>query len=154
MNEPLQNLKSGLLGASIPSHTATIYDSGNQCFHTTTLPSISLAIVRILQRSSLTANKSLHIASFTTTQNEILGALESTTGKKWSVKRVPASAALKEGREKLARMDFTGYPVFVAGYLFADSNREMFLKKDLANELLALPAEDLRQTIQEIVGAV
>ncbi|KAG4433736.1 hypothetical protein IFR05_010788 [Cadophora sp. M221] len=83
-------LKSGFLGTSVPNRTSTIIDSENEAYTTTTIPHIARAIVGVLQKPNLTANKYLLVTSFQTTQNQILDTAERVTGQKFEVTRVNA----------------------------------------------------------------
>ena len=106
-----QTSKIGFLGTSIPNHTTTIIDSGNESYLTVTIPQIARAIVSTLQRPSETANKYLTIYSFITTQNQVLAAAEKVTGQKFEVIKTDAETNRKEGEELLAKGDSRGLGV-------------------------------------------
>jgi hypothetical protein len=73
-------IKSGFFGFDPKAHTAPIWDSGNTKFSATNLPTIGLAVARVLAHPVETANRSVYISSFETSFNEILGAYKTATG--------------------------------------------------------------------------
>lgn len=76
-----RGIKVGFLGQNLSAHKATIYDSGDARFSTTTLPTIGVAIAGTLRNPEKTANQEPFISSLETTSNEILAELEKATGK-------------------------------------------------------------------------
>jgi len=60
---------------------ATLFDDGNQKFHTTTYGSIANAIVGVLRAPAQYANKTVYIHDFYTTQRELLSIVESEVNK-------------------------------------------------------------------------
>ncbi|KAE8448040.1 hypothetical protein EG329_009963 [Mollisiaceae sp. DMI_Dod_QoI] len=145
-------LKTGFLGTSIPNHTSTIIDSGNEPYLTTTIPQISRAIVSVLQTPSATTNKYLTIASFVTTQNQILAAAETATGQKFDVRRVDADTWRKEGLEMFGKGDFRGLGR-LWGFFFWKDGEGGVREGELANGLLGLPEEDLVEVIKTVAGS-
>ncbi len=144
----------GFLGFSIPAKTAMIFDSGDAPFSATTLATTGFSVVRILQLPAETANKYLSVASFTATQNKTLGALEESTGTTWAVKKNSAEETLIAGREMFAKGERKGAGMMLIGTLFKDEGTEKVVKKEnLANEILGLPKEDLKTTVEKIVSA-
>ncbi|KAH6722881.1 hypothetical protein BKA61DRAFT_500897 [Leptodontidium sp. MPI-SDFR-AT-0119] len=147
-------LKSGFLGTSIPNRTSTIIDSGNEAYITTTIPQIARAIVGVLQKPTLTANKYLLITSFRTTQNQILETAQRATGQKFEVTKVDAEAWKKEGVEMLQRGDFRGIGRFWGWFLCKDGEGHGAPEKEIivGNEVLELPQEDMEEVIRETTG--
>jgi len=143
-------LKKGSLAVSIPTKTATIYDSGDEKFTATNLPTIGLAVAAILKDPAGTKNRYLDIASFTTTQNEILGILEEETGEKWTVKRATTEDSERVADEKLEKGDYSAFGDYLKVFLFRDGKGGS--PKRLANEELGLGNEDLRKTIKAALG--
>jgi hypothetical protein len=142
-------LKSGSLGFNLKDKKATIYDSGNEPFTTTNLATIGLAIAAILKKPDETANKYLDIASFVTTQNEILKILEEESGAKWTVEKGDTAAAGKNADESLAKGEYgPAFGGFLKVLFFADGKGTSPKDGDLANGLLGLPKDDLRATIK------
>lgn len=143
-----KGLKVGSLGFSIPKNTAIIFDSGNEPFSGSNLSTIGLAIASILKHPEETANKYLDIASFITTQNEILGILEKESGTKWSVEHKKTEDSQKIADEKLAKGDFSAFGDYLKVYLFSDGKGKSPTEKELANKSLGLPEDNLRETIK------
>ena len=71
-----------------------------------TLRQIARGLAKACQRPEETANKVIHIASFTTSNNEVLAALESASGKKWEVIMVDSKKEIAEGQQMRKKGDF------------------------------------------------
>ncbi|KUJ10823.1 NmrA-like family protein [Mollisia scopiformis] len=144
-------LKTGFLGTSIPNHTSTILDSGNESYATVTIPQLARAVVSTLSAPEKTANKYLTVTSFSTTQNEILAAAEKVTGQKFAVKRVGAQEWHREGLEQFGKGDFRGLGKLWGYFFWRDGEG---LVKDVGddNGMLGLPREDLESVIREVAG--
>ncbi|KAJ9621703.1 hypothetical protein H2203_007192 [Taxawa tesnikishii (nom. ined.)] len=69
-----------LLAFDVRGREARIFDGGDVRWSTTTLDTIALATVRILQKEAETKNRMLYIQSFCITQNELLRECERVTG--------------------------------------------------------------------------
>ncbi|KAL7953235.1 hypothetical protein V8C34DRAFT_321410 [Trichoderma compactum] len=69
----------GAWSFSVLERTATIFDTGEVCFDSTTIPTIVRSVVSVLQRPADSANKYLLIRTFIVSQLEILIALEDIT---------------------------------------------------------------------------
>jgi len=140
------------LGFNLDSCTALIYDSGDARFSATTLPTIGAAIVAILHKPEETTNQYIYIASFTTTQNEVLAALEKATGKKWQVEHSTAMETRRIGQEKVGKGDFSGMENIVVSLVYGgDSVSDLESSRKLANDLLGLPKETVEETVEKIV---
>lgn len=102
----------------------------------------------MLKHPDTTANRYIDIASFITTQNEILSILEKETGTKWTVAHKKTDDSLKTADEKLAKGDYSAFGDYLKVVLFKDGAGQSARRADLANEELGLPAQDLRATIK------
>ena len=148
----LRGLKVGFLGFDLQNYTAAIWDSGNIKFSVTNLSTIGKAVASILLHASETANKYIYINSFTTTQNEILAALEKATGKKWKIEHKVTDEQVRIGQEKVAKGDFGGFVGLILGSLYREEAWGDFEKRrELANGLLGLPDEGLEESVEKIV---
>ncbi|TVY84203.1 Isoflavone reductase-like protein P3 [Lachnellula suecica] len=147
-------LKAGFLGTSILNYTATIIDSGNEPYITTTIPQIARAIVSVLQKPVETANIYLLVTSFKTTQNQVLRAAEIATGQKFEVKQVEAEAWKTEGTALLQKGDFRGFGRFWGWFLWKDGEGHGAPSDGIVvgNELLGLPQEHMEVVIRGIAG--
>lgn len=149
----LQGLKVGSIGFHIPSKTATIYDSGNEPFTGSNLGFIGQAIASVLKHPDETANKFIRVASFVTTQNEILAVLEEETGEKWTVVNKKTSDSQKIADEKLAKGDYSAFSDYLKPILFGDGIGQSPKEDQLANKELELPKEDLKATVKAALAA-
>jgi len=146
-------LKIGILGYNLSTTTALIYDSGDAKFSMTNLATIGAAIAAILHKPEQTANKYIPISSFSTSQNEILAALEKSTGKKWTIERTTAAQSILTGQEKLSRGDFSGALDIIKGIVTGGpvTGADLGASKELANELLGLPQETVAESVEKVV---
>jgi len=147
-------LKAGSLGFNLKEKKATIYESGNEPFTGTNLHTIGLAIASILQKPEDTANKYFDIASFTTSQNEVLKILEDVSGEKWTVEKADTKSIGKSADESLTKGEYgPAFGGFLKVLLFGDGEGTSPKEGELANGLLGLPKEDLRGTIKGVLRA-
>lgn len=79
----VQGLKTGFLGFDIQNRSAMIWDSGDKTFTLTNLSTVGKAVVAVLQNAAEYTNKYVYVGSVTTSQNEILAALQKKTAKNW-----------------------------------------------------------------------
>lgn len=142
----------GSLGFSLKDKKATIFDSGNEPFTGSNLPFIGSAIAAILKNPEITANKYIEIASFITTQNEILKLLEEESGAKWEVEHKKTEDSQRIADEKLAKGDYSSFGDYLKVYLFADGKGQSAKEGDLANKELGLPKDDLKETIKAVLA--
>jgi hypothetical protein len=148
-------LKVGFLGYDLQSHIATVWDAGEKCFSLTNEATVGQAVVPSLQRPAETANKYLYIESVNTTQNEMVAELQRATGKTWDVKHITTAAQVKSGQEAAAKGDFSGIFALVPATTYGDLDglkADFTEDESLANELLRLPKESVRETIEADVG--
>jgi len=145
-------LRKGFTGFNLSTCTALIYDSGDTKFSTTNLATIGAAVAAILRKPEETANKHVYISSFTTSQNEVLAALEKVTGEKWTIEHSTAAEVTQTGQEKLAMGDFSGALDIIKGLLYGkDTGANLSVHHKLANDLLELPKETVEETVERIV---
>ncbi|KAK7738582.1 hypothetical protein SLS53_006103 [Cytospora paraplurivora] len=139
----------GHVGFDVKAKKATIYDSGNEPFQTTTVGLVAKAVASILKHPQETANKYLLIASFQPTLNQILQIVEEETSSKWTVEHVSTQDLLKSGEEKLAKGDFSAFRELLRVHLYRDGEGHPVPANELANKSLELPQEDLKASLRE-----
>jgi hypothetical protein len=103
-----KGIKQGWLGYDLSTNTARIWDSGNARYSCNTLRQIARGLVKALEHPEDTANRAIFIASFTTTNNEVLAALENASRKKWTVVPVDGEKEIADGQAKREKGDFMG----------------------------------------------
>ncbi|KAK0712832.1 hypothetical protein B0T26DRAFT_831993 [Lasiosphaeria miniovina] len=141
-------LERGTLGFSVKDKTAIVVDSGNEKWQASNLPQIGQAVAGILSHPDATANQYLGSASFNLSQNELIALVEELAGTKLAVTRVASADIQKKGEEKLAQGDFRAFIDFLHVHNFADGAGNALAPADSANELVGLPYEDLRATVE------
>ncbi|KAH8122252.1 hypothetical protein FP744_10006150 [Trichoderma asperellum] len=145
-------IHSGAWGFSVSERTATIFDTGEARFDSTTIPTMTQGVVSVLQRPVDSANQYLLIRSFIVSQSEILAVLEDITQSKWRVSYVNAENLRKEGWRLLAGGNpKQGIESIVRGALF-QGQKDISVSRDvLANTQLGLPITNLRDYLESIV---
>ncbi|PVH77371.1 isoflavone reductase [Cadophora sp. DSE1049] len=101
-------LAQGFLGFNLAAKSALLLDGGRTKFTTSTVAQIARSLIAILDHPEETANKLVFIESFTTTQVEILAALEKVTGEKWSAVDAQAADIRSEGFKAMGEGDLLG----------------------------------------------
>ncbi|KAF2790162.1 NAD(P)-binding protein [Melanomma pulvis-pyrius CBS 109.77] len=142
----------GFYNISIPTRSATIYDSGTTSFSMTTLSNIGIAVSRILLTPSATANQQVFLSDFVSTPLGILAELERQIGVKFEVEHKVAAPELKELRAKVDDGDWDKAYDLLALTFVADVGKELgydFEKgKEVWNEKLGLPVYTLEQVVR------
>jgi hypothetical protein len=129
----------------------TIIDSGNEPFQATNIGLAAAAVVAILRRPAETANQYLSIASFNTTQNEVLHILEAQTGgSKWTVQHTSSTELESEGDRKRDAGD-SHVLEYLKLFVFADGAGHALNNEQSANVLLKLEKEDVRETLKTLL---
>ncbi|GJP89897.1 nmrA-like family protein [Aspergillus niger] len=149
-------LESGFLGFDIKTKSAVIWDGGATSFTLTNEKQLGKAVLSVVLRPEETKNRFLYIASVETTQNEVLKTLEDITGSQWTVTETTTEEQVAEGREKLGAGDFSGAFALVRATAFGSSTglKTNYVKdQKLANGLLGLETESVRETVERVVGA-
>ncbi|TFB07534.1 Isoflavone reductase [Trichoderma ghanense] len=78
------------------THTATIYDDGNLPFSTTTLSTISKAVVSIISRPEETKNRHVYIHDAVVTQNKLIELAKKIDGQDWQLTYVDSAVVCAE----------------------------------------------------------
>ncbi|RFU25305.1 hypothetical protein B7463_g11042, partial [Scytalidium lignicola] len=138
----------GFLGLDINTHTATVWDHGNERFATSTLPQIARAIVGVLSHPAETSNKYIYISSFDVTHNELVATAEKITGAKWKREDVKSEEKIKIGLDGLAKGNFSVVGLLLRAATFTkEGTGNLEAKYGLSNELLGLPKENLEEVL-------
>jgi hypothetical protein len=100
-----------------------------------------------------TKNKSVYANSFTTSQNEILVALENATGKKWNVERVSSEDEARVGKGMLREGNMMGIMSIVKSIPFMKGWGGDFEGEgvDVMNGVLGLERESFNEVIMEVL---
>lgn len=147
----------GAGGWNVPARTAVIWDGGDIPFEATNLTQTGNAVVATLKKPELSKNQSIYVNSFTTTQNEVLRALEKAVGEKFQVTNASVEETWKAGMEKAAgggegQRDGVIATIH-AGYYGKGNINHYSATRGLWNERLGLPKEDLDESIREILAS-
>jgi hypothetical protein len=148
-------LKVGFLPFDLKTRKATLWDGGEAWWSTITLPAVGRALVKLFTEGDVqekAKNRYVRIQSFTTTQKEVLAALERATGQKWEVEEADGEALEKEAMEQIGKGDFGGARNMILAPLL-NGKRPVadFEKYGLDNDLL-LPGN--KETVEEEVKNV
>ncbi|KAF2093338.1 NAD(P)-binding protein [Rhizodiscina lignyota] len=151
-------LEKKFFGFDPESKSAEIWNTGNERFSTTNLPTIGKAIVNLLtspEKLEACKNRYVLISSYTTTQNEVLKTFEKVTGEKWAVTHVDAEKRGKEGQDMLARGMFglAAFQNVLLGAVYGKQQLGDHTKGKMDNDLL-LPGnnEDMEKQLSHIMA--
>lgn len=137
-------MKVSFLGYDLSAHKATIWDSGDTRWSTTTLSTIGAAVAAVLHHADKTVNRYIFVADFTTSQNEVLAALEKASGKKWDVKHESTKDLISTGNEKVSKGDYSGVVPLILAAIYGGGTGGDFVKEGLlANDRLGLATQDI-----------
>lgn len=112
-------------------------------------------MVSVLRHQDQTANQYLYIASVETSQNEILAALEEATGSKWDISNITTDSEVSESVKKISAGDLSGAFGLVRATTYGNipDLRANYVKDEkLANDLLGLKLESVKETIKQVVS--
>lgn len=134
------------------NNSPKIFDGGDRPFSLTTLASVALAVVGVLNHPAETKNRAVFIHDIITTQNKMLEiAQKHTPGEKWEPVHVKISDVQKVSYDGLAKGDYSMNTM--AGFLFVSIFGEgyggLFDKVD--NELLGVPGNKTEADIEAIL---
>lgn len=144
-------LQCGLLQFNLKERKVVILDGGDIRWSATTLETIGLAVVKILQNhdNNQIKNKVLYIHSFLVTQNEVLAALKRATGDKWHVDHADAQELIESHKDKAHEGDGESIEQIVSAHGIVAGNWEG--RETFANEILGLPTESLQEAVDQVV---
>ena len=127
------------------------WDDGKGLFSTTTMNNTIKAVVNsLLLPSERTANRSLFVQDFATSQAELLAAIEKICGEKWSVETVNSEAIVADARKRLADGDVSAtYDLIQTGFVTGRYGGNLGNEGPLDNELLNLQPTNLEDVVRE-----
>lgn len=112
-------------------------------------------MVSVLKHPQETINKYLYISSVEVSQQEILQTLEAVTASKWKVINTTSDAQTTEAFKRLRDGDFSGGLILVRATSYANDptlHANYATDEELANDLLGLKPESVKQTIKRVLG--
>lgn len=116
------------------------------------VPKVLVELLSNPEHMKDTENKFIHLASYTTTQNEVLKVVEKLTGEKLEVLHLKSEEVLPQAVEDLKRGINMGLGHQVQATLFNwDSNEESigdFRPAGIWNERLDLPKSEMEQDLK------
>ncbi|TVY81249.1 putative pinoresinol-lariciresinol reductase [Lachnellula suecica] len=146
------NLVTPLFGLNLAAKRATIFDSGNEPYSTSSLSFIGKIVAAALTNASVTKNRYISVSGFTTTQNEVLKAVEEVTGAKFEVTSTKTAEVEKVADEKMAKGDYSAFIEYLVQYLMADGKGSAVKGNKEALAELGLEEEDMKALVKKIVG--
>ncbi|KAM0328649.1 hypothetical protein ACHAQA_005061 [Verticillium albo-atrum] len=153
-------LPLGVWGFDLSKKSARLIDGGNTRFTTSNGDQIGRSLAAILKHGDETANKTVFVESFTTTQREVLAALEKVTGETWQVEDVTSDSVRSEGIRLVGEGNLlAGGGALIQALVLGEAGLEDHTHQGVAqwNELLGLPKESVEATVERVLkgaGAV
>jgi len=115
-------LRVGFLDIDVEKRTAELWDEGEVPFTVSNLPHVARTTVKLLTDTAAyeaSRNDYIFTASSTTTQKEILTAVEKATNAKFEVRTVDSQKVIDESKAKFAAGDYTAVLPLVKAVAFA-----------------------------------
>lgn len=145
----------GLLGFDVGKREAIIYNGGDVPFSTGTRIQSARALYALLSKPGPfeeAKNQFIHIASYTTTQNELLGLLEKFTGEKWKLTQTTSVETIPKALEEMKQGLHWGLGHHMQAVFFDSKPAEAlgdFRLLDTWNQRLELPADELESDLED-----
>jgi hypothetical protein len=148
-------LGNGFTGFDLANRKAMIYDDGDQPFSTSTVPSIGIAVARVLLHLEATQNHFVFISSFTTTQNEILAKLEKHSAAPWEITKVNSKAKIEEAREVFRNGGDipAASRLLILAVQYTAGNGSDFSGRE-SNEVLGLLKENMDEVVKHLLKKI
>ncbi|PSN75400.1 NAD(P)-binding protein [Corynespora cassiicola Philippines] len=157
----------GLYGFELAKREVTFFDEGTQRITTSTWAQTARAVAEILSlptesddKAALTLNsyrnRYAYISSFALTQREMFDVVKRVTGTSdvdWKIDSVPAKERFEKSSARVAAGDRSAFGhLLYSRYFFPGENAGWFeLTKEMDNEKLGLPKEDLEEFTKEAI---
>ena len=147
-------LQASFLDVSLPpAKKAKIWDAGTAKFSATTLSTVGRAVVSILAAAQeQTRNKLIEIESFSTSQNEIVAALEKVTGEEWKIEKTSMDEQLGLASANLEKGDFLeAFYVWIRAWIFSGKEGARLMKAEEGHDLLGVGGESMEEVLAKVV---
>ncbi|KAF2651554.1 NmrA-like family protein [Lophiostoma macrostomum CBS 122681] len=143
-------IESGFFQFYWAQKRAVLLNDGELQWPATTLDTVAIAVVRVIEKEELTANKILLIQDFMTSQKEVLNEIEQRTGK-WEVQKRELGPWLDEAKEKTRN----GQNEELSKLTFAVAREagDWAKREEYANALLDLPTKPFKKAIEQALEA-
>jgi hypothetical protein len=131
----------------------TLVDGGKTRFTASTSTQISRALIAVLKHADETSNKMVFVESFTTTQTEVLAAVENVTGQKWNVVEAKSEEIRAAGFQKLGEGNYVeGAGLLIQAAVLGKEALEdrNHVEGGLWNERLGLEEESVEKVVEVI----
>lgn len=150
-----QGLKMGLLGVDRAAGSVKLIDDGKARFTASTVGQIARALVAILKNPGEATNKLVFVESFTTSQAEVVAAIEKVTGEKYSVVPVSSQALREQAYKQLQEGDIQGGGTsLIMALIFGEGSLEdhTHVEGGLWNVRLGMENENLEEVVKVALG--
>lgn len=130
---------------------ATLVNDGTMQWPATTLDTVALAVVRVIEKEEATANQILLIQDFMTSQKEILDEIEKRTGS-WNAEKRGLESWLEEAKEKVKQGN--NQELGKLTFAVAQQAGDWSEKENFANKLLQLPTKTFEKEIGPVIESL
>ncbi|KAI9694358.1 MAG: hypothetical protein M1820_009006 [Bogoriella megaspora] len=146
------------ISMNLKNRKATIWDAGDVPFAASTLDLIGRTILKLLTDPAAyeaSRNKYIYTASATTTQSEVLRAVEKVTGTKFNIEKVDGQKTLVESRRKVANGDKSATLVLLQTIAFARIDGDAvadYRKYGIFNESFGVSDPSVEEIIADTIA--
>lgn len=144
-------VQSGFFQFDWKTRKVELIDGGEAKWPATTLDTVALAVVRVLEKDEATRNRLLLIQDFRTSQKQILDALQERTGK-WEVENVRYETWLEEAKERVRKGDDSALMKLTFASVVTGADWEG--REEFANTLLDLPTQSFEEALEGALKGV
>ncbi|KAL9069704.1 MAG: hypothetical protein Q9157_006075 [Trypethelium eluteriae] len=139
------------LGVRSAEKKMIFWDDGKGLFSATTMDNTIKAVLNsLILPSEKTANRSIFIQDFTTSQAELLATIEKVSGEKWDVEARESEAIISDARKRVANGDSSAnFNLIETGFVTGRYGGNLAEEGPLDNELLDLQPANLEDVVRQ-----
>jgi len=150
-------VRTGFLDINVEQRTAELWDDGDVPFTASNLTLVARTVVKLLTDEAAyeaSRNAYIYTGSVTTTQKELLAAVEKATDASFKVTRIESQQLIAESNTKLAGGDYAAMIPLVKSVAFARFDGEALTdlrKYGLFNEKFGIKDDSLEELVATLV---
>lgn len=151
VNKIFRSMQHKFLGLRPAEKKMIFWDDGKGLFSATTMDNTIKAVVHsFFLPSDKTANRSLFIQDFATSQAELLATIENVSGERWTVETVNSEVVISDAKKRLANGDtLATFNLIETGFVTGRYGGNLTGDGPLDNELLELQPVKLEDVVRE-----
>jgi hypothetical protein len=148
-------MQRDFMGLHVREKKVVFWNAGTARFAMTTMEQTALAVRRSLLVDPVkTANRTLYVQEFATSQAELHKAIEKITGEKWSTESIDSRTLIADAKHRFARGDVSGaFALTETGFATNVGSATDFTQRGTDNDLLGLEPQSIDEVIKAALEA-